>query len=62
MCLFAGSSLNDLHRLDTSILAWTDLTDSLNGAVFPSPRRGHGFASAMGKLYVFGGTDGGDLA
>ena len=53
----AADVLGDLHVFDLAALAWTDLTEAAGGAR-PSPRAGHGFAAANGKLYVFGGYDG----
>jgi hypothetical protein len=35
-------------------LAWSDISDKISG-VAPPPRRGQGFASAGGKLFVHGG-------
>ncbi len=40
--------------LDPSHLAWTKLSKVASGSA-PAPRCGHGFASADGMLYVFGG-------
>jgi hypothetical protein len=42
---------------DPAAGTWTDLSAALSGTP-PSPRRGHGFTSAGGKLYVHGGWDG----
>jgi hypothetical protein len=47
---------NDLHVYDPAAGAWTDLSAALSGTP-PSPREGHGFTSAGGKLYVHGGFD-----
>jgi hypothetical protein len=52
-----AGALNDLHVYDPAAEAWTDLNCTLSGAP-PSPRMGHGFTSAGGKLYVHGGWDG----
>ncbi len=38
---------------------WTDLAGASSGAA-PSPRWGHGFASAGDQLFVFGGIFKGD--
>lgn len=38
--------------MDPAAVRWEDLSDA-GGA--PSPRFGHGFAAAMGHLYVHGG-------
>jgi hypothetical protein len=48
--------LNDLHVYDPAAGAWSDLSAALRG-IPPSPRGGHGFTSAGGKLYVHGGWD-----
>jgi hypothetical protein len=45
--------LKDLHVYDPASEAWTDLSAALSGTP-PSPRAGHGFTSAGGKLYVHG--------
>jgi hypothetical protein len=47
----------DLHVYDPAARAWTDLSAALSGTP-PSPRSGHGFTSAGGKLYVHGGARG----
>jgi hypothetical protein len=51
---------NDLVRYDASTLTWAPV-DTLSP---PSPRAYHGFAQALGRLFVFGGQDksGGDSA
>ena len=46
--------MNDLYMLHLSTKTWSDLTYIVDGPR-PSPREGHGFASANGKLFVFGG-------
>ena len=46
--------LNDLHAYDPAALAWTDLSFGFTGSL-PTATFGHGFASAGGRLYVFGG-------
>jgi hypothetical protein len=51
-----AGDLNDLHVYDPAAGAWTDLSAALSGTP-PSPRGGHGFTSAGGKLYVHGGSD-----
>ena len=51
----ADELLDDLHMYDPAAAAWTDLSAALNGTP-PSPRYGHGFAAAGGKLYVHGGA------
>jgi hypothetical protein len=55
----ADRLLIDLHMYDPAAGAWTDLSAALSGTP-PSPRIGHGFTSAGGKLYVLGGCDGGE--
>jgi hypothetical protein len=52
-----AGGLSDLHVYDPAAEAWTDISAALSGTP-PSPRRGHGFTSAGGKLYVHGGWDG----
>ena len=42
--------------LDLATKTWSDLTNFAAGPR-PSPRYGHGFASADNKLFVFGGYD-----
>ncbi len=50
-----GSSvLNDLYEYNISSREWSVINISDSG---PTPRKGHGFASAQGNLYVFGGRD-----
>ena len=44
----------DLYKLDLSTMTWMNVSTS---GTSPSPRVFHGFASANGKLYVFGGFD-----
>ncbi len=48
-------NLNDLHMYDPATRVWTSLSANVSGTP-PSPRAYHGFASADGKLYVFGGS------
>ncbi len=52
----AGLVLNDLHVYDFVANSWTDLSSSAAG-IPPTARAFHGFASAGGKLYVYGGQD-----
>jgi hypothetical protein len=54
-CDFAGD-FNDLYSFDPCTCIWKNLTDLVVGPV-PSPRRFPGFASAGGKLYLFGGVN-----
>jgi hypothetical protein len=51
-----AEGLNDLHVYDPVAMAWIDLSIGLS-STSPSPRRDHGFASAGGKLYVYGGAN-----
>ncbi len=54
--------LNDLHAYDPASKMWTDLSAAASGAP-PSPRVGHGLASAGGRLFVHcGGNSGGAAA
>jgi hypothetical protein len=46
--------LDDLHSFDPVNMTWTLLSTGAEGSP-PSARFEHGFASAEGKLYVFGG-------
>ena len=46
--------MNDFYMLDPSTNTWSDLTNNISGQR-PSPRSGHGFASANNKLFIFGG-------
>ena len=48
--------LGDLHVYDPVAMAWTDLSAAASGTL-PSPRAGHGFTAAGGKLYLHGGED-----
>ena len=55
--VFGGWSdyaLNDLYMLDPLTNTWSDLTHIATGTR-PSPRYNHGFASAINKLFIFGG-------
>ncbi len=57
-------ALNDLHIFDPPALRWSqllpaDAADAAAGGVrggWPTGRYGHGFATAGGRLFVFGGT------
>ncbi len=49
-----AGDLGDLHSYDIAAHKWTDLSNISNG-VSPSPRWGHGFATAGGRLYLHGG-------
>ena len=48
--------LNDLQVYDPALNGWTDLSDAAEGNP-PAARYQHGFTSAGGLLYVFGGLD-----
>jgi hypothetical protein len=50
----AGTEFNDLFLLDTSKLVWSDLTLMISGTA-PLGRRNHGFTTANGYLFLFGG-------
>jgi hypothetical protein len=57
--IVTGILLNDLLELPmngTSASAWRNRTAS---GPWPSPRKGHGFDVANGKLYVHGGSGAG---
>ncbi len=47
--------LDDLHSFDPTAMVWTLLSPGADSGQPPSARRWHGFASAGGKLYVYGG-------
>ena len=54
--------VNDLHAYDPAGRAWVDLSRPAAGSP-PSARECLGFASAGGRLYVYGGTgEGGGAA
>jgi hypothetical protein len=46
--------LNDFFAFDPVKMTWTNLSGLVSGAL-PSPRHSFGFASAGGKIFVFGG-------
>ena len=46
----------DLHAYDPVAQVWTDLTSPASGTP-PTARSYHGFTSAGGRLYVYGGLD-----
>ncbi len=52
-----ADNLNDLHIYDPSARTWTDRSVADSG-IQPSPRNGHGFITAAGRLFVQGGWDG----
>ncbi len=54
----SAGALDDLWSFDSATMAWTLLSAAANGAR-PSARYGHGFTSAGGKLYAFGGDSAG---
>ena len=45
---------SDLFVLDLATLAWNEMTFAIDGTP-PYPRQHHGFSSALGNLYIFGG-------
>ena len=56
---YGGCPLSDLHSFDPVAMAWTDLSDAVQGTP-PVARWGHGFTclilqGALGRLYVHGG-------
>ena len=53
-CFCAVGILDELLMLDPRTLHWTQVTNSSHGKA-PSPRFGHGFCAAGGRLYVHGG-------
>jgi N-acetylneuraminic acid mutarotase len=56
--IFGGDNgttvLNELYEFKISSREWNLINISDSG---PTHRTGHGFASALGNLYVFGGLD-----
>ena len=46
--------LNDFYEFDPANMTWTNLSNIVSG-VLPGPRCSFGFASAGGKIFVFGG-------
>lgn len=55
----AVTFFNDLVEFDQLTMSWTDLSSQIRGT-HPSERYNHGFTSADGVLYLFGGlNDGG---
>jgi len=56
MCMAkpTGKIQEGLFQFDPSAMSWTELSTA--GA--PLPRRGPGFASAFGRLLIFGGSTG----
>ena len=60
-CLSRAGLVNDLHAYYPVNQTWTNLSTPVSGTP-PSPRIGHGFTAAKGRLYVHGGQDSnGDL-
>jgi hypothetical protein len=51
-----GTFTNDLHTYLPESMTWLNLARYASGDP-PSPRENHGFASAGGKLYVYGGEN-----
>ena len=53
---FAVSFLHDLYEFDLATLEWADITNQILGT--PPPHKFyHGFTSADGILYTFGGMN-----
>jgi hypothetical protein len=52
-CMCSGV-LNDFYALNPANMTWINLSSSVSGSL-PGPRCNFGFASAGGKLFVFGG-------
>jgi hypothetical protein len=50
--------LDDLFSFDPINMIWTLFSVGVQVENYPSARMDHGFASAGGKLYVFGGYNG----
>jgi hypothetical protein len=50
----SASDSNDLHSYDPGAHQWANLGALARGRA-PTPRMGHGFAPAAGRLFVFGG-------
>jgi hypothetical protein len=48
--------LDDLHSYDPADMTWT-LLSAAEDSTRPSARAQHGFTSAGGKLYVYGGDN-----
>uniref|UniRef100_A0A7S0MMZ5 Tyrosine-protein kinase ephrin type A/B receptor-like domain-containing protein n=1 Tax=Cryptomonas curvata TaxID=233186 RepID=A0A7S0MMZ5_9CRYP len=46
--------MDDLYKLDLNCLSWSKVSTATG--VLPSARIKHGFAAALGKLYLFGGV------
>ncbi len=46
-------TMNDFYMFDLNYLEWITISCSMDS--MPSARYGHGFTSAIGKLYIFGG-------
>ena len=57
---FGAGTLADLHVYDPATRNWTDLSRSVSGP-WPSARLEHGVVAAGSKIYVFGGTSGGNV-
>jgi hypothetical protein len=47
--------LNDLHQFNPRTLEWNQILPTEVSGIPPSVRVGFGFASANGKLFVYGG-------
>jgi hypothetical protein len=56
MAAFASGVLSDFYSFNPITMTWKNLAGLVYGAS-PSPREGHGFASALGRIFVFGGEN-----
>jgi hypothetical protein len=52
--LLVAGDLSDLFVLNLATLTWNNMNSDIDGTP-PFPRHHHGFSSANGLLYVFGG-------
>ena len=53
--IFAGSDLGDFYACNAVTDSCVDLSDIVSGSK-PSPRHGHGLATAESQIYLFGGA------
>jgi hypothetical protein len=56
MAAFESGVLNDFYSFNPINMTWKNLSGLGNGAL-PSPRQALGFASALGRIFVFGGEN-----
>ncbi len=56
MIAYDSGVLNDFFAFNPVDMAWTNLSGLVSGTP-PSPRHNFGFASAGGKIFVFGGEN-----